>query len=412
MKIRLSLLTSAALGLTALAIACSGAPASPGPVASASVATPVVQPEPVRREVPAPIESVSLNVMTNRTPNSTLVVVSGLPNACFEFSRYASLSRSRETISLDVLNVDESVVGQGCAEIYRMVTNDIPLPLEYDIEACESYAIVVNGESQLVQAIAPTVRCSQPGTPAAADEPGDIAPDQGDTVTVFAPIDGVEISVAESFPLQYFLNVKSGLPNGCARFDGYTLNREGDTITVEVTNLKPASKDLMCTMIYGTVETNIPLGTDFEPGRTYTVNVNDFTKSFVGEGVLPDDGMTKPPLAPSFGSAFSIELGEEVRLGGEEGIAVEFSSVLEDSRCPANVVCIWAGRATVAISLTTLADGATETVELALGDTAGRRSDAGVVRNFKVQLLQLDPYPGTGAAGPLSVTLSVTEAGP
>ena len=371
MKIRLSLLTAATLGLTALAMACSGAPASQGPVASGSGATPVVQPEPARRQVPAPIESVSLNTVADGAQDSTLVVVSGLPNACFKFSRYANLSRSGDTISLDVLNGDESVVGQGCAEIYGMVTTDIPLPLEYDVEACETYAVVVNGESHTVQAIAPTVRCSQPETPEAADEPEDVAPDQADTV-VPAPIDGVEIVVAESFPPQYFLNVKSGLPNGCARFDGYTVNRDADTITVQVTNLLPASKDPMCTMIYGTVETNIALGIDFEPGRMYTVHVNDFTKTFVGEGVVPDDGIPMPPPAPSFGRAFSLELGGDVTLGGGEGIAVEFSSVLEDSRCPANAVCIWAGRATVAISLTSLADGVTEMVELTLGDTGVR----------------------------------------
>ena len=215
----------------------------------------------------------------------------------------------------------------------------------------------------------------------------------------------------ESFPLQYFLSVKSGLPNGCAKFDGYTLNRDDDTISVEVTNLMPASQDLMCTMIYGTVETNIALGIDFKPGHTYTVNVNAFTKTFVGEGVVPDDGASKPPSAPSFGSAFSIEIGEEVTLGGADGVALEFSSVLEDSRCPANVVCIWAGRATVVISLTSLADGATEKVELTLGDTAGGRSDVAVLGDFKVQLLQLDPYPGSGAEGPLSITLSVAKRG-
>ena len=413
MKIRLRLMIAAALGLTALAMACSSAPASPGPVAPGLSATPVVQPEPVRREVPAPIESVSLVIVIGEGTSSTLVVASGLPNACFSFSRYANLTRSGKTISLDVLNVDESVAGQGCAEIYGPVTTDITLPLEYDIVVCEAYTVVVNGESHVVQAIAPAVRCSPPEPPTASVEPADVRPDQGDTVAVPAPIDGVEISVAESFPMQYFLNVKSGLPTGCARFDGYKVNRHGDTITVTVTNMLPASKDVICTDVYGSVETNIGLGTDFKPGRTYTVHLNDFTKTFVGEGAAADPGdpIPTPPPALPFGRTFSIELGDNVRLGGGEGVAVEFSSVLEDSRCPANVACIWAGRATVVISLTSLADGATERAELTLGDTSEGRSDVTVLGGFKVQLLQLDPYPGTGAEGLLSATLSVSEAG-
>ena len=91
-------------------------------------------------------------------------------------------------------------------------------------------------------------------TPAAgAPEPTDPT-----MVEVPAPIDGVETSVAESFPPQYFLAVTSGLPNGCIRFGGYDVERDGDTINVTVTNLEPADKGLIaCTALYGLVETNI-----------------------------------------------------------------------------------------------------------------------------------------------------------
>ena len=51
---------------------------------------------------------------------------------------------------------------------------------------------------------------SQP-TPGAAPEPN--------LVVVAAPIESVEVIIAESFPPQYFLKVKSGLPNGCVRFN-------------------------------------------------------------------------------------------------------------------------------------------------------------------------------------------------
>jgi hypothetical protein len=30
-----------------------------------------------------------------------------------------------------------------------------------------------------------------------------------------------------------------------------------------------------CTMIYGTYELNVPLGSDFQSGREYTIEVND-----------------------------------------------------------------------------------------------------------------------------------------
>ncbi len=103
--------------------------------------------------------------------------------------------------------------------------------------------------------------------------------DQG-AVPVLAPIDGLELQIAESFPLQYFLTVISGLPDGCHSFGGYTLTRDGNRILIKVFNLKPSDTMLMCIQLYGTVETTIPLGSDFDPSQTYTISVNGKTTSF------------------------------------------------------------------------------------------------------------------------------------
>ncbi len=68
-------------------------------------------------------------------------------------------------------------------------------------------------------------------------------------------------------------------PNG-----GYRLDRNGDTFQIEMINWKPADPGVACTEVYGTVETTIPLGAaDFESGKTYTVVVNDKTKTFVAQ---------------------------------------------------------------------------------------------------------------------------------
>ena len=102
-------------------------------------------------------------------------------------------------------------------------------------------------------------------------------------VQVQAPIESVEILIMESFPPQYMLVVASGLPNGCVTFAGYRLERDGDTIRVEMVNWKPADSEIACPAIYGTVDTRIPLGTNFESGSTYTVVVNDVFKDFVAQ---------------------------------------------------------------------------------------------------------------------------------
>ena len=103
-------------------------------------------------------------------------------------------------------------------------------------------------------------------------------------VVVPAPIESVDIVVAESFPPQYFVHVISGLPSGCVEFYGYEESRSGNAITITVTNLEPApSAMIACAAIYLTHEFSVPLGTDFEPGETYTVSVNDVTETIAAQ---------------------------------------------------------------------------------------------------------------------------------
>ena len=114
---------------------------------------------------------------------------------------------------------------------------------------------------------------------------GDSADDGtgGDTTLAPAPIDAIDIRIAESFPPQYFVYVVSGLPNGCVRFERYNVDRQDRTITITVTNRLPADADVICAQIYGTVEHNIALGSSFVSGQTYTLRINDLTRTFVAQ---------------------------------------------------------------------------------------------------------------------------------
>jgi hypothetical protein len=116
------------------------------------------------------------------------------------------------------------------------------------------------------------------GAVAVASARGDLTPVPG-RQTVPAPIDDVQVVIRESNPPQVTLNVKAGLPSGCAQRESYSMSRTGDAFTVRVLNSMPTG-DVMCTMIYGTYELNIDLGSDFRPGATYTVQVNDKTTTF------------------------------------------------------------------------------------------------------------------------------------
>ncbi|HKY50742.1 MAG TPA: hypothetical protein VJP45_05750 [Candidatus Limnocylindria bacterium] len=97
--------------------------------------------------------------------------------------------------------------------------------------------------------------------------------------TVRAPIDAVDVVIRESAPPQVSLRIKAGLPSGCAQRDSHSVTRTGDTFTVTVLNSMPTG-DPICTMIYGTYELTVELGSDFRLGGTYTVQVNDRTTTF------------------------------------------------------------------------------------------------------------------------------------
>lgn len=82
----------------------------------------------------------------------------------------------------------------------------------------------------------------------------------------------------------------------------------------------------------------------------------------LGTGQCSSDGATATAPASSRTSSTSssnvavpgtvvLAPGESVRIEGRD-VTVRFASVLEDSRCPTEVTCVWAGRARVAVEVT------------------------------------------------------------
>ena len=99
---------------------------------------------------------------------------------------------------------------------------------------------------------------------------------------VRAPIESIEVVALESFPVQYRAKVVSGLPNGCARFDHYTVGLDSDArlFTIEIINAVPEQgADVVCTLQYGMVSHSIPLD-GVVSGITYKVVANDAATTF------------------------------------------------------------------------------------------------------------------------------------
>jgi hypothetical protein len=372
-------------------------------------ATPNVPDVPSAIEVAAPIESVKIEKIVAKPPNATLKVVSGGLNSCETFKDYV-LTRDGDAFQLQVTNLRQAGPGVPCTDIYGTVGHDIDLPSDA-IEACMTYTVEVNGEAYSVPASCPSIPSGQFEEPAPTPTPAAAGPVDRVMVPIPAPILSAEVVVAESFPVQYFLQIESGLRNGCIEFNGYEVQREGQSITVTVTNLEPADTGIACTEEYRTVTTNIWLGNalDFDAGTTYTVLVNDVATSFTTEGEAPAPGR----VAATLGSPFQLKTGQTALID-RQGPVVEFAEVVEDSRCARDVVCIQAGRARILLRVSSPGDVLSfGTPELTL--EAGRVDPAadtvsGAFGEYLFELSVLDPYPETTAPQPpdYTATLVVT----
>jgi hypothetical protein len=91
---------------------------------------------------------------------------------------------------------------------------------------------------------------------------------------------------------------------------------------------------------------------------------------------------TPPPRPVPLGQEFVLGPGQAARV---EGVEIRFDRVKDDSRCPVDVTCVWAGDATVVVS----ARRGAEARELELHATMSPRDVT--YEGFKIALVKLLP---------------------
>lgn len=92
-----------------------------------------------------------------------------------------------------------------------------------------------------------------------------------------------------------------------------------------------------------------------------------------------------------------IPIGKAIEL---KGVSIKFLEVVEDSRCPTGVECIWAGRAIVKTAVTS--NGKTEEKLLIFGEVRrGEEKNSNLFssKEFAINGLMLNPYPTSESAG-------------
>jgi len=118
------------------------------------------------------------------------------------------------------------------------------------------------------------------------------------------------------------------------------------------------------------------IGFLFGVGHVSCMGATDKVAEQTGEAVLDRD--------------FKIHYGQELTLQGQD-LKIKFASLLDDSRCPANVKCVWEGDVKLLISVR---QGNAEDSLLEL-HTNRRFTQEGKYQHYVIRLVAVDPHPRT-----------------
>ena len=81
-----------------------------------------------------------------------------------------------------------------------------------------------------------------------------------------------------------------------------------------------------------------------------------------------------------------------------DGHRLRFDAVVEDSRCPTNVTCVWEGKAVVSLTFTgeqSIGEIRLEIPGFTNAESEPQESQMAVHQGYAFTLLALDPYPGS-----------------
>ena len=207
-------------------------------------------------EAPSPIDDVAVKFTDADPPEYVLVVVSRLPlgSSCSRFNGYDVTRPASGIIEVRMTHLEIVAQNVPCTEDYPAVSTGIPLGT--DFTPGEAYKIAVNGEMTNNF----TAR----------------TPQSAKMAVKTSPVHSAEILILESAPPRYQLVVISRLPLGssCSQFNGYDVSRPfANNIQVIVTHLEVTGENVPCTRDLPVVETNIPLGSNFDSAQEYTITI-------------------------------------------------------------------------------------------------------------------------------------------
>lgn len=111
-----------------------------------------------------------------------------------------------------------------------------------------------------------------------------------------------------------------------------------------------------------------------------------------------------PSVQVQAGRQFDLSVGQQAQIQGTS-VSVRFAGVGEDSRCPSDVQCVWAGNAAVQLSLTSSQESS---ADVKLNTTLDPKSVQ--YGGYTIQLVGVKPVPKSGTKIPAAEYIATLEA--
>lgn len=115
----------------------------------------------------------------------------------------------------------------------------------------------------------------------------------------------------------------------------------------------------------------------------------------------------EPEIPVSLDESFVLRVDQAATVAGTP-LRIAFQQVLQDSRCPSDVVCVWAGNARVRLAVTLQGDG-----EAAVDLNTGLDPRSSSVPGYEITLEEVQPETTTTSSIPPAdylARLRVTQA--
>lgn len=115
-------------------------------------------------------------------------------------------------------------------------------------------------------------------------------------------------------------------------------------------------------------------------------------------------------VKPDYGSLFTLGIGQKAFFRNNE-LILQVSDVVEDSRCPVGVTCVWQGQVRINASVTTL-NQQNEAFELIYQEGASAEINTRSFDGFQIEVIKVLPVPKEGETIEKSdyrITMKVTK---